>query len=137
MELWDVSGVQKYDGCCPAVMQGLSTSHKSSSDDPPTVDGVVLVFNPDQPTHATESTLWYDTFVSGQQIPDSNVLVFVHRSDGKIGMRIRPPPKLEGCNCVQTTFDSAVEVREAFQKFIGGLGLNDSAGSSPFRNNRK
>ncbi len=112
VELWDVSGSQQYEACWPAIMAPTSTK----STDP--VDGVVLVYNPEIPTHDTEVGLWYDLFVKQAGLPDSKCLVFVHRVEPKGGYRTRAPPKLEGCKVINTTFESTIEVREAFDDFL-------------------
>ena len=115
VELWDVSGDQQYEGCWPAICQGIDSTGMDSESQ---VDGVVLVFNPELPTHDTEVGLWYDSFVKNTNLPDSKCLVFVHRVDPKGGFRSRPPPKLEGCIVHNTTFNSSMEIREHFENFL-------------------
>ena len=99
--------------CWPAVTQGTGGSGEDSP-----VDGVILVYNPEIPSHDTEVGLWYDQFVKEQGIPDAKCLVFVHRVDPKGGYRSRPPPKLEGCTVHNTTFNSTMEIREHFENFM-------------------
>ena len=91
VELWDVSGDQQYESCWPAITQGVTSLGAPSSTSP--VDGVILVYNPEFPTHDTEVGLWYDAFVKNCDLPDSKCLVFTHRGDPKGGFRSRPPPK--------------------------------------------
>ncbi|GMI32333.1 hypothetical protein TrRE_jg6376 [Triparma retinervis] len=125
VELWDVSGDQQYENCWPAICQGVDKRGSPDSETP--VDGVILVYNPEFPTHDTEVGLWYDAFVKNCNLPDSKCLVFTHRGDPKGGFRSRPPPKLEGCVVHNTTFTSTLEIREHFENFlqsaVGGSGM--------------
>jgi len=116
VELWDVSGDQQYESCWPAICQGIDKRGSPDSEVP--VDGVILVYNPEFPTHDTEVGLWYDAFVKNCNLPDSKCLVFTHRADPKGGFRSRPPPKLEGCVVHNTTYTSTLEIREHFDNFL-------------------
>lgn len=46
LQLWDVSGNKRYQNCWPAIFKGAH--------------GVILVYNPDKPSHAKELEEWYD-----------------------------------------------------------------------------
>lgn len=56
VELWDTGGSTDYESCWPAVM------HEAT--------GVVLVYDPDDEAHVSESAAWYDFFVKKNQLAD-------------------------------------------------------------------
>lgn len=64
IELWDCSGNQKFETCWPAYMKD--------------VNGVVLVYNPDQSNHDKQMDMWYSNFVVGQGLRDSQCIIFAH-----------------------------------------------------------
>eukprot|EP00058_Branchiostoma_floridae_P009359 XP_002594847.1 hypothetical protein BRAFLDRAFT_86014 [Branchiostoma floridae] len=53
-----------FEQCWPAIQQETN--------------GVLLVFNPDQPNHDKELETWYSHFVSQQGMKDSQCLAFAH-----------------------------------------------------------
>merc|ERR1719198_2493567 len=105
VELWDCSGDQRYENCWPAIMRDA--------------DGVIILYNPDNAGHQTDVNLWYDYFVKEADISDRACMVLAHRPSA--GRMSRPPPKLEQVTFVQTTWDSAVEVRRHFVSFINSV----------------
>lgn len=108
VELWDCSGDQRYENCWPAIMKDA--------------DGVIIVYNPENAGHQTDVNLWYDYFVKEANISDRACMVFAHRPNAQERARsIRPPPKLEQTTFVQTTWDSAAEIRRQFQSFLGSV----------------
>jgi len=64
---------------------------------------------------------------------DKKTLVFIQRTQPDAAFRSRVPPKLEKCTCLETTFDSAGEVREGFEEFLRrvdeGRGFGGAMGS--------
>ncbi|CAN0367173.1 unnamed protein product, partial [Discosporangium mesarthrocarpum] len=64
VELWDVSGDQTFESCWPAVLKD--------------VDGVILVYNPEIPSHETEIGIWYQHFAEGTGMGDKQCQVFIH-----------------------------------------------------------
>ncbi|XP_069729841.1 intraflagellar transport protein 22 homolog isoform X2 [Phaenicophaeus curvirostris] len=70
-ELWDCSGDQKFETCWPALMKD---SH-----------GVVIVFNPELPSHLKEIETWYSCFVQQQRLLDSQCLLIAHHKPGSVG----------------------------------------------------
>ncbi|XP_065503480.1 intraflagellar transport protein 22 homolog isoform X2 [Caloenas nicobarica] len=67
-ELWDCSGDQKFETCWPALMKD---SH-----------GVIIIFNPELPSHLKEIEMWYSCFVQQQSLPDSQCLLVAHHKPG-------------------------------------------------------
>ncbi|XP_067165810.1 intraflagellar transport protein 22 homolog isoform X3 [Apteryx mantelli] len=70
-ELWDCSGDQKFETCWPALMKD---SH-----------GVVIIFNPELPSHLKEIEMWYSCFVQQQPLLDSQCLLVAHHKPGHAG----------------------------------------------------
>uniref|UniRef100_UPI0037E91215 intraflagellar transport protein 22 homolog n=1 Tax=Semicossyphus pulcher TaxID=241346 RepID=UPI0037E91215 len=68
VELWDCSGDFKFESCWPALMKDSS--------------GVVIVFNPDVPSHLKEIETWHSMFISSQSLQDSQCLLIAHHKPG-------------------------------------------------------
>lgn len=128
MELWDVSGDSQYESCWPAVMQGAGTPASASSSSASNVkvhndkvDGVILVYNPDVPSHADEVMLFYEHFVRNRGIKDTDCMVLVHTKDPPVSFRSRTPKRLERCHVHNTTFSTTKEVERHFTTFVQQL----------------
>uniref|UniRef100_A0A8C0H1F9 Intraflagellar transport 22 n=1 Tax=Chelonoidis abingdonii TaxID=106734 RepID=A0A8C0H1F9_CHEAB len=61
----------RFETCWPALMKD---SH-----------GVVIVFNPELPSHLKEIEMWYSCFVQQQQLLDSQCLLIAHHKPGSAG----------------------------------------------------
>ncbi|CAM9128348.1 unnamed protein product [Ascophyllum nodosum] len=111
VEIWDVSGDQSYEACWPAIMKD--------------VDGVILVYSPEIPSHATEVGIWYDQFVKQPKLPEECCHVFVHRTNPAPAPRSRLPPKLTGLkkNVLHSNFTSAAQGQmiASFEDFLRGV----------------
>ncbi|XP_010083802.1 PREDICTED: intraflagellar transport protein 22 homolog, partial [Pterocles gutturalis] len=70
-ELWDCSGDQKFETCWPALMKDS--------------DGVIIIFNPELPSHLKEIEMWYSCFVQQQSLLDSQCLLVAHHKPGSAG----------------------------------------------------
>ncbi|KAF7667201.1 hypothetical protein LDENG_00073180 [Lucifuga dentata] len=68
VELWDCSGDFKFESCWPALLRDNS--------------GVVIVFNPDVPSHLKEIETWHSMFISSQGLQDSQCLLIAHHKPG-------------------------------------------------------
>ncbi|XP_059199965.1 intraflagellar transport protein 22 homolog [Centropristis striata] len=68
VELWDCSGHIKFESCWPAMMKDSS--------------GVVILFNPDVPSHFKEIELWYSAFVDAPGLQDNQCLLIAHHKPG-------------------------------------------------------
>lgn len=44
--------------------------------------GVVIIFNPDLPSHLKEIETWYSMFISSQGLQDSQCLLMAHHKPG-------------------------------------------------------
>ncbi|XP_037736691.1 intraflagellar transport protein 22 homolog isoform X3 [Chelonia mydas] len=61
----------RFETCWPALMKD---SH-----------GVVIVFNPELPSHLKEIEMWYSCFVQQQQLLDNQCLLIAHHKPGSAG----------------------------------------------------
>ncbi|KAE8290775.1 Intraflagellar transport protein 22-like protein Rab-like protein 5 [Larimichthys crocea] len=68
VELWDCSGDLKFETCWPAVMKDAS--------------GVVIIFNPDVPSHLKEIETWHSIFIASQGFQDNQCLLIAHQKPG-------------------------------------------------------
>ncbi|XP_061461405.1 intraflagellar transport protein 22 homolog isoform X1 [Rhineura floridana] len=109
-ELWDCGGDQKFETCWPALMKD---SH-----------GVVIIFNPDLPSHVKEIEMWYSCFVQQQQLLESQCLLIAHQ---KPGCTTDPenftlPPPLNRLQLVHSSLEEDPEdVRMEFVKYLKGV----------------
>ncbi|CAM9908534.1 unnamed protein product [Ectocarpus sp. 13 AM-2016] len=107
VEIWDVSGDQAFESCWPAIMKD--------------VDGVMLVYNPEIPTHDIEVGIWFDQFVKRPKLDNRQCQVIAHRSSPTPAPRSRLPPKLASLrgNILHTNFASSVsQVITGFEDFL-------------------
>lgn len=104
VELWDVSGNMDYEACWPAIAKDTH--------------GVLLVYNPEIPTHEAELTTWYDQLVKGTGVSEDQILVLAHRTDPKPAPRPRLPPKLSKVHSAATNFGSAQQVASTFEDLL-------------------
>ncbi|XP_075576114.1 intraflagellar transport protein 22 homolog isoform X2 [Pelecanus crispus] len=61
----------RFETCWPALMKD---SH-----------GVIIIFNPDLPSHLKEIEMWYSCFVQQQPLLDSQCLLVAHHKPGSAG----------------------------------------------------
>lgn len=88
IEIWDCSGDFKFESCWPALMKDSS--------------GVVVIFNPDVPSHLKEIETWHSLFISSQGLQDKQCLLIAHHKPGSgvedgrlpLGISIAVLPKL-------------------------------------------
>lgn len=65
--LWHFS-LDRFESCWPALMKDSN--------------GVVIVFNPDVPSHLKEMETWHSMFISSQGLQDSQCLLIAHHKPG-------------------------------------------------------
>eukprot|EP00744_Colponema_vietnamica_P010565 GILI01014920.1.p2 GENE.GILI01014920.1~~GILI01014920.1.p2 ORF type:complete len:203 (-),score=50.03 GILI01014920.1:1161-1727(-) len=107
VELWDVSGDQKYEKCWPAIMKSAQA--------------VVLVYNPGNPQQEAEIEQWYQMFPRSLNIPNGNVIVFAHYPNPgstRLG-KARAPRVLQTLNYVETSMENPDAIRSDFIRFLG------------------
>mmetsp|Transcript_38744 Transcript_38744/g.51052 ORF Transcript_38744/g.51052 Transcript_38744/m.51052 type:complete len:181 (+) Transcript_38744:118-660(+) len=106
VELWDVSGDQRFESCWPAIQKDSNA--------------VILVYNPDHPAHDQEVGLWYDYFVKGSKLTDDQCMAYMHFKDpSQQGSRSRPPPKLQNTSSVvRTSLDQLPLMTQSFEEFL-------------------
>ncbi|RLN94266.1 hypothetical protein BBJ28_00006988 [Nothophytophthora sp. Chile5] len=153
VELWDVSGDQKY-----ALFVSLSPSHRvvvrngsvlldlySYEACWPAVtkdaDGVILVYDPASHVHESEALLWYEWFIQSAGVGSSQCLVFEHSTGGasNSGSSAKPSAsksRLPGnLRSVATSFDTPTVFKSEFDRLVAAsLEHQQTAGRA---NNRK
>lgn len=60
--------LDRFESCWPALMKDSN--------------GVVVVFNPDVPSHLKELETWHSMFISSQGLQDSQCLLIAHHKPG-------------------------------------------------------
>jgi len=109
VELWDVSGSQRFESSWPAIM------HEA--------DAVVLLYNPDNRPHVNEIGLWFEWFVQKAGLSSSKCLVFAHRMKTAVGceIQLRVPHILSKAQVVESDWDSDDSIRMAFSRFVANI----------------
>ncbi|XP_025756170.1 intraflagellar transport protein 22 homolog isoform X2 [Oreochromis niloticus] len=110
VELWDCSGDFKFESCWPAIMKDSS--------------GVVIIFNPDVPSHLKEIEMWHSMFISSQGLQDSQCLLIAHHKPGS-GVEDRRLPlasHLSRLLLIHSNLEEEPEdVRQAFCRYLGNV----------------
>ncbi|KAJ8608496.1 hypothetical protein CTAYLR_005743 [Chrysophaeum taylorii] len=104
IELWDTGGSTDYESCWPAVMKDT--------------DGVVLVYNPENEGHVSESGAWYDFFVKNNSLSDDQCIVFAFAPNAQPEIRPRTSPKLQHLNVVNITIEDGQTLLHQFDRFL-------------------
>ncbi|XP_031559971.1 intraflagellar transport protein 22 homolog isoform X2 [Actinia tenebrosa] len=106
VELWDCSGDHRFSTCWPAIQKDAN--------------GVVIVYNPDQPNHDKELETWYTQFIQVQGLRDAQCIVFAHHKPmAQDRIRAQIPQTLANTACVHTNLDEDPDaVREEFKNFL-------------------
>uniref|UniRef100_A0A8C2EB64 Intraflagellar transport protein 22 homolog n=1 Tax=Cyprinus carpio TaxID=7962 RepID=A0A8C2EB64_CYPCA len=110
VELWDCAGDFKFESCWPALMKDAS--------------GVVIVFNPDVPSHLKEVETWHSTFISSQGLQDAQCLLIAHHKPGSGAGTTRPTlaPQLNKLPLIHSILEEESEdVRQEFHKYLGNV----------------
>ncbi|XP_051258357.1 intraflagellar transport protein 22 homolog [Dicentrarchus labrax] len=110
VELWDCSGDFKFESCWPALIKDSS--------------GVVIVFNPDVPSHLKEIETWHSMFISSQGFHDNQCLLIAHHKPGSVVEDRRLPlaSHLGRLPIIHSNLEEEPEdVRRAFCKYLGNV----------------
>ena len=109
VEVWDCSGNTKYESGWPATQKDA--------------DGVILVYNPENPNHTAEVETWYEWFIAKGGLKQEQCLVFANdRNSGQDDPRGKPPRALDDVELFYTDADDIDKFQSSFQDFVGGLG---------------
>ncbi|XP_068197136.1 intraflagellar transport protein 22 homolog [Antennarius striatus] len=110
VELWDCSGDLKFESCWPILMKDSS--------------GVVIIFNPDVPSHLREIGTWYSTFIASQGMQDNRCLLIAHHKPGS-GVEDKRLPlasDLSRLMLIHSNLEEEPEdVRRAFSRYLGNV----------------
>ncbi|KAM9719900.1 intraflagellar transport protein 22 homolog [Menidia menidia] len=110
VELWDCSGDFKFESCWPALLNDCS--------------GVVIIFNPDVPSHLKEIETWHSMFISSQGLQDKQCLLIAHHKPGSEVEDGRLPlaSTLSRLPLIHSNLEEEPEdVRHAFCKYLGNV----------------
>mmetsp|Transcript_10901 Transcript_10901/g.17858 ORF Transcript_10901/g.17858 Transcript_10901/m.17858 type:complete len:184 (-) Transcript_10901:10-561(-) len=109
VELWDCSGNTKYEACWAAIQKN--------------VDGVLLVYNPENPGQSGEVETWYEWFVQKAKLKSDQCLIFANdRNSGHDDPRGKPPPAFEEVEFMYTDAEDSGKMRAAVEDLVGILG---------------
>nr|XP_040027856.1 intraflagellar transport protein 22 homolog [Gasterosteus aculeatus aculeatus] len=110
VELWDCSGDFKFESCWPAMMEDSS--------------GVVIIFDPDVPSHLNEIETWYSMFISSRDLQDKQCLLIAHHKPGST-VEDGPLPialHLRQLELVHSNLEEKSEdVRKTFSRYLGNI----------------
>ncbi len=115
VEVWDLSGSQRYQSCWPAIMKDA--------------DGLILVFNPEVKTQDREVEQFYKTFSGPLKLKDSCCVIFAHKKTGAEGAaeqpKVTPPTPARfrlsppsACVCVQPKMPRSLQKVKVVQTYI-------------------
>ncbi|CAH1801181.1 unnamed protein product [Owenia fusiformis] len=109
VELWDVSGDKKYEGCWPAIARDTS--------------GIIFVYNADVASHERELESWHSAFVQNQGIKENQCIVVAHHKPNSTDKnRVALPSQfLKMPNIHSNIEDEPDNLREEFKKFMANL----------------
>ncbi|KAM3605412.1 uncharacterized protein V6R79_025459 [Siganus canaliculatus] len=110
VELWDCSGDFKFESCWPALMKDSS--------------GVVIIFNPDVPSHLKEIETWHSMFISSQSLQDTQCLLIAHHKPGSGAEDKRLPlaSHLSRLPMIHSNLEEEPEeVKKAFCRYLGNV----------------
>ncbi|XP_030259330.1 intraflagellar transport protein 22 homolog [Sparus aurata] len=110
VELWDCSGEFKFESCWPALMKDSS--------------GVVIIFNPDVPSHLKEIETWHSMFIASQSLQENQCLLIAHHKPGSGVEEGRLPlaSHLSRLPLIHSNLEEEPEdVRRAFWRYLGNV----------------
>uniref|UniRef100_A0A8C6UPB3 Intraflagellar transport 22 homolog (Chlamydomonas) n=1 Tax=Neogobius melanostomus TaxID=47308 RepID=A0A8C6UPB3_9GOBI len=110
VELWDCSGDFKFESCWPAIIKDCN--------------GVVIVFNPDVPSHLKEIETWHGMFISSQGLQDSQCLLIAHHKPGctvEEGRLSLDLPLTKHPLIHSNLEEEPEDVRKAFIRYLGNV----------------
>ncbi|XP_058020376.1 intraflagellar transport protein 22 homolog isoform X2 [Ahaetulla prasina] len=100
----------RFETCWPALMKD---SH-----------GVVIIFNPDLPSHVKEIEMWYSCFVQQQQLLENQCLLIAHHKPGTAEDvdNLTLPSPLNRLTLIHSSLEEDPEdVRMEFVKFLKNI----------------
>ncbi|KAJ8275825.1 hypothetical protein COCON_G00075770 [Conger conger] len=110
VELWDCAGDLRFESCWPALMKDSN--------------GVVIIFNPDMPSHLKEVEMWHSSFVSSQGLQESQCLLMAHHKPGSAADNSRPvlASQLNKLPLIHSNLEEdPEEARQEFHRYLGSV----------------
>lgn len=86
--------------------------------------GVVIVFNPDVPSHLKEIETWYSMFISAQGLQDNQCLLIAHHKPGSAAedRRLQLASHLGRVPLIHSNLEEEPEdLRQAFTRYLGNV----------------
>uniref|UniRef100_G3PYR2 Intraflagellar transport 22 homolog (Chlamydomonas) n=1 Tax=Gasterosteus aculeatus TaxID=69293 RepID=G3PYR2_GASAC len=100
----------RFESCWPAMMEDSS--------------GVVIIFDPDVPSHLNEIETWYSMFISSRDLQDKQCLLIAHHKPGST-VEDGPLPialHLRQLELVHSNLEEKSEdVRKTFSRYLGNI----------------
>ncbi|KAJ8340614.1 hypothetical protein SKAU_G00352470 [Synaphobranchus kaupii] len=87
-------------------------------------NGVIIVFNPDMPSHMKEAELWHSSFISSQGFQESQSLLMAHHKPGSAADNGRPvlASQLSKLPLIHSNLEEdPEEVRQEFHRYLGSI----------------
>ncbi|XP_062845176.1 intraflagellar transport protein 22 homolog isoform X2 [Trichomycterus rosablanca] len=87
-------------------------------------NGVVIVFNPDVPSHLKEVETWHSTFISSQGLQAGQCLLIAHHKPGSGADNSHPQlaPQLNRLPLIHSNLEEdPEEVRQEFRRYLGNV----------------
>ncbi len=106
IELWDMSGDSKYEGCWKAAMADA--------------DGTVLIYNVDAPSQEREIADWHDIFVRRNGLKDEQCLLMALKSQQSTE-KSKPSALFSKLAGILTTPDKAADIKSKFDTLVKDL----------------
>lgn len=110
VEVWDVGGSSKFQGCWAACYKNA--------------DGIIFVMNPEVRNQEKELEMWHKAFAVPSNIPDKHCLVFCHHSsppENAVGAAAVPamPNALRNIRPLETSLDfQSDNFKEVFDRLV-------------------
>ncbi|XP_054889745.1 intraflagellar transport protein 22 homolog isoform X3 [Poeciliopsis prolifica] len=86
--------------------------------------GVVIIFNPDIPSHLKEIETWHSIFISTQSLQENQCLLIAHHKPGSETENDRLPlaPNLSRLPLIHSDLEEEPEdMRHAFYRYLGNV----------------
>lgn len=107
LELWDVSGNERFEATWPAVKQKA--------------DGVIIMYNPADGAQANEVGLWQQWF-AGADMDARSVVVFAYRHNAtQAAKAVTPPKALISFPLYETSPDTPAALRDGLDNLLDAV----------------
>ena len=122
IELWDCSGDHCYESCWSAFLQGKNKN--DTEEQKRKVDGVILVYDSNDPNQTDEIELWHKHFVKDNAISDYRCLIIANFFEDEshnvesARARVKVSSALRACSFHELNWSQPTKLRNAFHTFL-------------------